>query len=78
MQMARLEGMTIASGVVVDQAQLIGLIERVRELGLELVSVEHARPEETGSGPKVRLNGAATPGRARAVREMEPLPKGST
>jgi hypothetical protein len=76
--MERLEGMMIVSGVVVDQAQLVILVQRARELGLELVSVEHAHPEETGSGPKVRPNAAATRDRARAVREMQPLPKGST
>jgi hypothetical protein len=48
--MERLEGMTIAACVVVDQAQLIGLIKRTRELGLEPVSVEQARPEETRLG----------------------------
>jgi hypothetical protein len=73
MQMERLEGMTITAGSVVGQAQLIGLIRRVRELGLELVSVERARPEETDSG----LNAAATPDRAPAIQVMQLLLKGT-
>jgi hypothetical protein len=32
-------GMTVITGAVRDQAHLHGLIERVQELGLELVSV---------------------------------------
>jgi hypothetical protein len=44
--------MTIVTGPVVDEAQLIGPIQRVQELGLELVPVEQARPEETDSGQR--------------------------
>lgn len=33
------DGMTVLTGAVVDQAHLHGLIERVQDLGLELVSV---------------------------------------
>ena len=40
MQMERTEGTTVLSGPVRDQAQLHGLIERVEELGLDLVSVQ--------------------------------------
>jgi hypothetical protein len=75
MQMERLEGMAIVTGSVVDQAQLIGLIQPLQ--GLELVSVEQASAEVTDSGPKVRLNVAATRDRALLVREMQPLPKGT-
>ena len=39
MQLRRDHGTTVITGVVRDQAQLHGLIERVQELGLELVSV---------------------------------------
>jgi hypothetical protein len=39
MRLQRSSGMTVITGVVRDQAQLHGLIERVQELGLELVSV---------------------------------------
>ena len=48
------EGMTIASergvttitGKVVDQAALHGLLIRVRDLGLHLISVERVEPEQ--------------------------------
>ena len=33
------DGTTVLTGAVVDQAHLHGLIERVQDLGLELVSV---------------------------------------
>lgn len=46
MQMQRLAGMTILTGQVADQAHLLGLIERIQELGVELVSVN---PDE-GTG----------------------------
>jgi hypothetical protein len=39
LQMEREAGTTVMTGAVVDQAQLHGYIERVEELGLELVSV---------------------------------------
>jgi hypothetical protein len=40
MQMERAGGETVLTGQVIDQAQLHGFIERIEELGLELVSVE--------------------------------------
>ena len=39
MQLRRLAGTTVLTGDVTDQAHLLGLIERVQELGIELVSV---------------------------------------
>ena len=39
MRLERDRGTTVITGAVRDQAQLHGLIERVDELGLELVSV---------------------------------------
>ena len=48
MQMERLEGTTVISGAVVDQAQLHGFIERIEELGLELISVEQTGARERG------------------------------
>ncbi len=39
MQLQRLAGMTVLTGDVADQTHLLGLIERVQELGIELVSV---------------------------------------
>lgn len=40
MTLRRTAGTTVISGKVVDQAQLHGLIERIADLGLELLSVE--------------------------------------
>ena len=40
MRMERLEGTTILTGVVVDQARLSSLIGQTQELGLDLLSVE--------------------------------------
>jgi hypothetical protein len=40
MQMKCTEGNTVLAGPVTDQAQLIGLIERISELRLELLSVQ--------------------------------------
>jgi hypothetical protein len=39
MRLERTPGHTILTGVVLDQAQLHGLIERIQELGIELVSI---------------------------------------
>lgn len=39
MRLERRSGTTVLTGAVVDQAHLHGLIERVQDLGLELVSV---------------------------------------
>ena len=39
MQLERTPGHTVLTGVVLDQAHLHGLIERIQELGIELVSV---------------------------------------
>jgi hypothetical protein len=40
MQIERSEGTTVLTGIIRDQAQLHGCIERIQELGLELLSVE--------------------------------------
>jgi hypothetical protein len=51
MQMEQVEGATVLTGSVIDQAQLHGFIARIEELGLELLSVEQARePSESGKG----------------------------
>jgi hypothetical protein len=39
MHLERRPGQTVLTGVVLDQAHLHGLIERIQELGIELVSV---------------------------------------
>jgi hypothetical protein len=40
LQMERVTGTTVLTGPVRDRAQLHGFIERIEELGLELVSVQ--------------------------------------
>jgi hypothetical protein len=40
MQLEREDGTTVLAGTVTDQAQLHGFIERIEELGLELLTVE--------------------------------------
>jgi hypothetical protein len=39
-------GETLLTGLVVDQAALHGLLRKVRDLGLPLVSVIHVKPEQ--------------------------------
>jgi hypothetical protein len=46
MQLEQTAGTTVLTGRVVDQAHLHGLIQRARELGLELISLQPA-----GEGP---------------------------
>jgi hypothetical protein len=40
MKMERTQGTTVLTGPVIDQAQLHGFIERIEELGVELLCVE--------------------------------------
>lgn len=42
------EGTTVLEGLVVDQAALHGLLRKVRDLGLPLISVTHLDPETPG------------------------------
>ena len=46
------DGITLLSGPVVDQAALHGLLRRVRDLGLPLLSVIQVHPEQA-NGPEV-------------------------
>jgi len=39
MQLQQIAGTTVMTGQVTDQAHLVGLIERIQDLGVELVSV---------------------------------------
>ena len=39
MDLERQAGVTVLTGDVVDQSQLVGIIERAQELGMELLSV---------------------------------------
>jgi hypothetical protein len=41
------DGTTILSGPVADQAALHGLLQRVRDIGLPLLSVIHVEPDES-------------------------------
>jgi hypothetical protein len=47
-------GDTLLTGPVVDQAALFGLLKKVRDLGLPLVSINCAEPGSTGV-PEVKL-----------------------
>lgn len=41
------DGTTVISGPIADQAALHGLLQRVRDLGLSLVSVERLEPDRS-------------------------------
>jgi len=49
MRLTREDGTTVLTGPVVDQAQLVGIIDRTQELGLELISVG---PSDAESHPE--------------------------
>ena len=49
MQMERTDGTTILAGQVTDQAKLMGMIERIDELGFELLSVQQVATSPPGS-----------------------------
>ena len=52
MHLQRLAGMTVLTGQVNDQAHLLGLIDRIQELGVELVSVNPDQGTDSGAaGP---------------------------
>ena len=46
MRLERVNGTTVLTGPVRDQAQLHGLIERIQELGIDLVSVNPTRKDD--------------------------------
>jgi hypothetical protein len=46
------DGTTVMHGTVVDQAALHGLLQKVRDIGLPLVSVIHVDPQQE-NGPDV-------------------------
>ena len=50
------DGTTVLSGLIVDQAALHGLLQRVRDLGIPLVSVNRADRDvgrEPGTEPEI-------------------------
>jgi hypothetical protein len=44
------DGHTVLSGVIADQAELFGVLERIESLGLEVVDVRRTNPTPLG-GP---------------------------
>ena len=53
MRLERRNGTTALTGAVVDQPRLHGLIERIQDLGLELVSVNPLHdPRRTADDPR--------------------------
>ncbi|HKP99490.1 MAG TPA: hypothetical protein VJ735_04085 [Actinomycetes bacterium] len=50
-------GQTAITGMVVDQSQLHGLLDRVGELGLELVSVNAVGEDAPPAGSRLRRDG---------------------
>jgi len=61
------DGTTILAGPVVDQAALYGLLRKVRDLGLPLLSVVHIEPKQA-NGP----DGNADTERNRSNKETNP------
>jgi hypothetical protein len=43
------DGSTLLAGSVMDQAALHGLLKKVRDLGMPLISVNRVQPGETGA-----------------------------
>jgi hypothetical protein len=48
------DGTTVISGQIVDQAALHGVLQRVRDLGLPLVSVRQVEADQTDVTPPMR------------------------
>ena len=61
------DGTTILSGPVVDQAALYGLLRKVRDLGLPLLSVVHIGPEQA-NGPHTNADTDSN----RSTKETNP------
>jgi hypothetical protein len=52
------DGITVVHGPIVDQAALHGLLQKVRDLGLPLVSVIRVEPDQPSSSPDSHSQGA--------------------
>ncbi len=50
MELSQVEGTTVMTGKVRDDAELYGLVERIAELGLELVSIQQVVRPANGEG----------------------------
>jgi hypothetical protein len=48
------DGTTVIRGPVIDQAALHGLLQRVRDIGLPLVSVTHVDPATRDTGARTK------------------------
>ena len=58
------DGTTIIHGPVADQAALHGLLQKVRDIGLPLVSVTQVRPDQPDCPPSSPDNSSIQPRRA--------------
>jgi hypothetical protein len=58
------DGTTIIHGPVADQAALYGLLQKVRDIGLPLVSVTQVQPDKPDCPPSSPHNSAIQPRRA--------------
>ena len=56
------DGTTLIEGPVVDQAALHGLLQKVRDTGMPLVSVEHVEPAPPGSSTTTPDNSSTLQG----------------
>ena len=54
LRLERVDGRTVLTGTIVDQAQLHGLIDQFQDLGLELVSILTIDEGEAESTPEAR------------------------
>ena len=72
MRLQRLAGMTVLTGRVTDQAHLLGLIEQIQELGVELVSVNPV--QETAVQPVPGWNPASHDGSSARGRSLAAVP----
>jgi hypothetical protein len=71
MTLTRGDGETAIVGLVIDQAQLHGLLNRVGDLGLELVSV-NATLEPASSAPAGQTEGASDAGSPAPTTSQRP------
>jgi len=50
------DGNTIMVGAIIDQAELYGILERIRDLGLLLLSVHKVKSPEKSTQPEITLS----------------------